>query len=118
MAPKTVPPFFKVAKILGLLLGDATSGGSAAKTACLCVAAVGLILLSAIARRLWWIWDRRQKGREPLPPGPPAEFLIGHLRVVPKEGTAEAYARWGREYGEFFFFLSVLFRLGCSPGLA
>ncbi|KAF4975815.1 hypothetical protein FZEAL_7434 [Fusarium zealandicum] len=34
----------------------------------------------------------------PLPPGPPAEFLLGHARVVPKENTAATYAKWSREY--------------------
>ena len=73
--------------------GDATT---ATKAACLCVAAAGLVLLSA--GRRWWISTSRP---EPLPPGPPGELLIGHLRVIPKDGTAEAYAKWGREYGTF-----------------
>jgi hypothetical protein len=43
-----------------------------------------------------WIQDSKQ--RLPFPPGPPGEFLLGHLRVIPKENTAETYARWGKEY--------------------
>jgi hypothetical protein len=81
--------------MLGDTLGDATM---ATRVACLCVvAAVGLVLHSA--GRRWWISRRL----EPLPPGPPGEFLIGHVRVIPKDGTAETYARWGREYGAFSF---------------
>ncbi|RSL63722.1 hypothetical protein CEP54_005010 [Fusarium duplospermum] len=34
----------------------------------------------------------------PLPPGPPAEFLLGHARLIPKENTAATYAKWAREY--------------------
>ncbi|KAM5378725.1 hypothetical protein ACJZ2D_004361 [Fusarium nematophilum] len=34
----------------------------------------------------------------PLPPGPPAEFLLGHARIIPKENTAAAYANWSKEY--------------------
>lgn len=34
----------------------------------------------------------------PYPPGPPGEFLLGHLRVIPQEKTAQTYARWGKEY--------------------
>jgi len=37
----------------------------------------------------------------PLPPGPPGEFILGHLRSIPKSDTALAYAKWGREYSWF-----------------
>lgn len=33
----------------------------------------------------------------PLPPGPPGEPFIGHLRVVPKENTAATFAKWAKE---------------------
>jgi hypothetical protein len=58
------------------------------------VVAVGLV--SFLIRSLWG-------KRPPFPPGPRAEFLLGHLRVVPKENTAETYARWGREHSESSF---------------
>jgi hypothetical protein len=43
----------------------------------------------------------------PLPPGPPGEPFIGHLRVVPKENTAKAFAKWADKYGASDF---------CYPG--
>ncbi|KAF4472748.1 cytochrome P450 [Fusarium albosuccineum] len=51
---------------------------------------VGIVLFAL----LHW----RTQPTLPLPPGPPAEFLLGHARVIPKENTAAAYARWSREY--------------------
>ncbi|KAF5020998.1 hypothetical protein F66182_6979 [Fusarium sp. NRRL 66182] len=36
----------------------------------------------------------------PLPPGPPAEFILGHARVVPKENAAAVYAKWSKEYSD------------------
>ena len=35
-----------------------------------------------------------------LPPGPPAEPLLGHIRVIPQENAERAYFRWSKEYGE------------------
>ncbi len=38
------------------------------------------------------------KRRLPLPPGPPGEPLIGHLRVIPAEHPEFQYAQWAKEY--------------------
>lgn len=54
------------------------------------------IILCFLTRRQW-----RSASHLPLPPGPPGEPLIGHLRVVPKEGTAGAFAKWSKEYGAY-----------------
>ncbi|KAI9171172.1 Cytochrome P450 monooxygenase [Paramyrothecium foliicola] len=54
----------------------------------------GLVLLIAF---LSWSC-RRNGGSSSLPPGPPSRFLFGHLGLIPKENTAEAYAAWSKEY--------------------
>jgi hypothetical protein len=36
----------------------------------------------------------------PYPPGPPGEFLIDHLRVIPFEDAQSAYLKRGKEYSE------------------
>lgn len=53
---------------------------------------LGLALLRAALHR------RRTNGL-PLPPGPPGEPILGHLRVVPSHNPEYAYMKWSREYG-------------------
>ena len=38
-------------------------------------------------------------GRPPLPPGPPAYPIIGHLGILP-EDEERAYKEWGQKYGK------------------
>jgi hypothetical protein len=58
------------------------------------IALVGLVLWQLSSRFL------RKSTPYPLPPGPPGEPILGHLRIVPSAGTEYAYAKWGKEYGE------------------
>ncbi|KUJ10419.1 putative O-methylsterigmatocystin oxidoreductase [Mollisia scopiformis] len=50
------------------------------------------------------------RGRKslPYPPGPPGEFLIGHLRVVPFEDSHTAYLNWGKEYNSDVLYFNTL----------
>ena len=80
---------------------------------------MGLIFVKPLAAALVLVailgFLRKQRGRAshlPLPPGPPGELLIGHLRVVPKENTAGAFAKWSEEYGAYNPPESQLFVLG------
>jgi cytochrome P450 len=49
----------------------------------------------------------RRKG-VPLPPGPKAEPIIGHLRVVPEYAPEYAYEKWAKEYGSDVLYFNVL----------
>ncbi|KAJ3465827.1 hypothetical protein MRS44_006485 [Fusarium solani] len=61
--------------------------------------AKALIELAIVLAVMWFaLVHRRTQPTLPLPPGPPAEFLLGHTRLIPKENTAATYARWAREY--------------------
>ncbi|GLB45029.1 putative cytochrome p450 [Lyophyllum shimeji] len=40
------------------------------------------------------------KKRVPLPPGPPADPFIGHLRLVPSEGQDVFFYKLGKQYGD------------------
>ncbi|KAL1678379.1 cytochrome P450 [Schizophyllum commune] len=51
---------------------------------------------------------KRASSHPPLPPGPPAEWLLGHLRVVPQKDAARAYHRWSKEYGSSVIHVNVL----------
>ncbi|KAJ8522782.1 hypothetical protein ONZ45_g656 [Pleurotus djamor] len=42
----------------------------------------------------------RSKYGPPLPPGPPGDPLIGHLRVMPKENQAKVFHEWSMAYGD------------------
>ncbi|KAK4550708.1 hypothetical protein LTR36_000287 [Oleoguttula mirabilis] len=44
----------------------------------------------------------------PLPPGPPGEPVLGHLRVVPTDQPEYAYARWSREYQSDVIYVNML----------
>lgn len=47
-----------------------------------------------------WLQETSPKAHYPLPPGPPGEPIIGHLRIVPIESPEYAFQRWSKEYGE------------------
>ncbi|GKT59242.1 cytochrome P450 [Colletotrichum tofieldiae] len=68
---------------------DSDRSTSAGMTTLVCLAIVVFLIL--IRPRASW-------SHPPLPPGPPGEFLLGHLRIIPRERTAEVYAKWAREY--------------------
>ena len=36
-----------------------------------------------------------------LPPGPPADPLIGHVRMIPRHHQAELYHEWSKKYGTY-----------------
>ncbi|PHH79158.1 hypothetical protein CDD80_5525 [Ophiocordyceps camponoti-rufipedis] len=44
----------------------------------------------------------------PLPPGPPGEPILGHLRIIPAYGPQHAYMRWSGTYGSDILSLRVL----------
>ncbi|EKM55770.1 uncharacterized protein PHACADRAFT_256631 [Phanerochaete carnosa HHB-10118-sp] len=44
---------------------------------------------------------RRRRARLPYPPGPPADPLIGHLRILPDNSVgAEVFHGWAKKYGD------------------
>ncbi|KAI0515470.1 putative cytochrome P450 oxidoreductase [Xylaria bambusicola] len=53
---------------------------------------------------------KRGKKTLPLPPGPPGQPLIGHLRVIPVEHPEFQYSRWAKEYNTEILHFNVLGR--------
>ena len=67
---------------------------------------MGTILwLIAITSFILWFRQRTHKSKFPLPPGPPADPIIGHLRYIPPENPEGKIAEWSRQYGVCFWAL-------------
>ncbi|KAG6845120.1 hypothetical protein H0H87_000547 [Tephrocybe sp. NHM501043] len=57
-----------------------------------------LLSITAIALVAWKA--RLSKERRRLPPGPPADPLIGHIRLIPPEGQDIFFYELGKKYGD------------------
>ncbi|KAF8671233.1 cytochrome P450 [Rhizoctonia solani] len=65
-----------------------------------------LLLTSVLAYAIYIQLPRA--GKLPLPPGPKADPLIGHLRVLPRSDEHLVYTRWGKELNSDVVSISVL----------
>ncbi|KAH8703845.1 cytochrome P450 [Talaromyces proteolyticus] len=66
--------------------------------------------LLATAVVLWAIYPHFKKRDLPLPPGPPGEPIIGHLRVIPQDHPEHQYTQWGKDYKSDILSFNVLGR--------
>ena len=60
------------------------------------------LLFSPVLYILVKHYKKRANGL-PLPPGPPADPLIGHLRLIPPTNAEETFREWGKTYGSCFW---------------
>ncbi|KAK1231448.1 hypothetical protein PQX77_005428 [Marasmius sp. AFHP31] len=69
---------------------------------------MGLVLVSACLLGLGVLWlasaTRKSRSRS-LPPGPPADPIIGHLRVIPTRNTPDTFHEWRKTYGAVSYIL-------------
>ncbi len=75
----------------------------------LIVIALSLVCLFAYLKR-------SSTNRPPLPPGPPADPLIGHLRVMPSDNHGLVFHEWSKTYGMILFPSPSLLALSNSSG--
>ncbi|EXJ84725.1 hypothetical protein A1O3_05396 [Capronia epimyces CBS 606.96] len=70
---------------------------------------VGAGLLFVVASLLSTLVKRKNE-KLCLPPGPPGEPLIGHLRIIPADHPEYQYTEWGKQYKSDVLHLNVLGR--------
>jgi hypothetical protein len=57
------------------------------------------LLASIIVTILWKLLTfNRKDDTHPLPPGPPKDPIIGHVRHVPAKNPEFTYIKWGKQY--------------------
>ena len=68
----------------------------------LTIITLGLVLLVRLLLR------RRRTNGLPLPPGPPGEPVLGHLRVVPSYSPEFTYMEWSKKYKSDVLSVNIL----------
>ncbi|KIV90822.1 hypothetical protein PV10_05430 [Exophiala mesophila] len=71
------------------------------------IALTALLLALLCSSYLGWV---RKTYKVQLPPGPPGEPIIGHLRVIPEAHPEYQYTQWGLEYDSDVLYFNVLGR--------
>lgn len=61
-----------------------------------------IVLIAGIACVLY-LRRKRTPANTRLPPGPPADPLIGHLRIFPMKDQPEIFHEWSKQYGWWDF---------------
>ncbi|KAL2828677.1 cytochrome P450 [Aspergillus cavernicola] len=67
------------------------------------------LLLLAITVGAVYIKQTNKRGL-PFPPGPPANPIWGHLRVIPKDHPEHQFVEWGKTYNSDILYFNVLSR--------
>lgn len=59
-----------------------------------------------VALLVWATYSRLRASSSQilLPPGPPGEPIIGHLRIVPTASPEYAFEKWSKQYGDVLYF--------------
>ena len=66
-----------------------------------------VVLVIICLALLTYLHCRRKRRCLPLPPGPPADPFIGHLRVLPRQNPQDTYYAWGKQYGPLLTYLDL-----------
>ena len=59
---------------------------------------LAVISLALLIVYIFLINSKPNASALPLPPGPPGEPILGHLRIVPTDSPEYTYAKWSKEY--------------------
>ncbi|KAG9234092.1 cytochrome P450 [Amylocarpus encephaloides] len=69
---------------------------------------VSLILITLATLFLAWLGVVGRKKPHPLPPGPPADPIIGHVRHIPTKSPELTYMQWGKQFNTDIIYMSLL----------
>ncbi|KAF9440474.1 cytochrome P450 [Macrolepiota fuliginosa MF-IS2] len=58
------------------------------------------VILLLIVLALTIALQRRKNFKVPLPPSPPSDPILGHLRYIPSENPELQYTKWAKTYGD------------------
>ncbi|KAJ3574049.1 hypothetical protein NP233_g2020 [Leucocoprinus birnbaumii] len=58
------------------------------------------LLLIALTLAVGYYLKNKKRSNLPLPPGPPADPILGHLRFIPPEAPEDQFAKWSKIYGD------------------
>jgi hypothetical protein len=68
-----------------------------------------LLTLLVIAVVAWRLGTARKSSiLAPLPPGPPADPIIGNVRIIPSSRPELSFQKWGKEYGSDVIYLNLM----------
>ncbi|OKL56409.1 hypothetical protein UA08_08055 [Talaromyces atroroseus] len=57
---------------------------------------------------VFWALKPAKQNPYPLPPGPPAEPIFGHARLIPTTRPEVTYAKWTKDYNSDVLYLNLL----------
>lgn len=66
-----------------------------------------IVALIALSTFLYMRLTKKNKSRLPYPPGPPADPILGHMRIMPSQNPHETFHEWAKQYGDVMY-LEVL----------
>jgi hypothetical protein len=69
---------------------------------------VFLVLLLIVAVVWKFTLGRKPSTSAPLPPGPPGDPIIGHVRMVPSSRPELSFQKWGEEYNSDVIYLNFM----------
>ena len=71
------------------------------------------VLLGVIILAIWYI--RRRKPSN-LPPGPPGDPIIGHIRIMPTANQGDVFHDWAKIYGTSALRHMTVLTMICARG--
>ena len=59
------------------------------------------LLYAILALGVYYVIRKAKSSRSgKLPPGPPADPILGHLRIYPEEDQSRVFYEWSKQYGK------------------